>query len=112
MPGQKTVCSSLAVKICSKEIWQAHLTSRDGAKPLRFQKIQTAVLKDTITQAKLTQVTSDLVKLKNARINNIKAQKEAFKVDKTYFKLERTFDRQVSSKSFKISIRCKKYNLF
>ena len=52
------------------------------------------MLKEAIAQAKFTHVTSDLVKLKNARINNIKAQKEAFKVDKTYFKLERTFDRQ------------------
>ena len=30
----------------------------------------------------------------NARINNIKAQQKAFKVDKTYFKPKRTFDRQ------------------
>ena len=30
----------------------------------------------------------------NARINNIKAQQKTFKVDKTYFKPERTFDRQ------------------
>ena len=30
----------------------------------------------------------------NARINNIKAQQKAFKVDKTYFKPARTFDRQ------------------
>ena len=30
----------------------------------------------------------------NARINNIKAQQKAFKIDKTYFKPERTFDRQ------------------
>ena len=30
----------------------------------------------------------------NARINNIKAQQKAFKVDKTYFMPERTFDRQ------------------
>ena len=141
-------CSSLVVKKCNKQIWQAHLTSRDRAKDLRFQKIQTAVLKGTIS---ITQVTSDLVKLKNireltakdirksfilviktctegitfldhanqepdsirrtniampipsewlfgddinARINNIKAQQKAFKVDKTYFKPERTFDRQ------------------
>ena len=28
----------------------------------------------------------------NARINNIKAQQKAFKVDKTYFKPDRTFD--------------------
>ena len=30
----------------------------------------------------------------NARINNIKSQQKAFKVDKTYFKPKRTFDRQ------------------
>ena len=30
----------------------------------------------------------------NARINNIKAQQKAFKVDKTYFKPERTLERQ------------------
>ena len=30
----------------------------------------------------------------NARINNIKAQQKAFKVDKTYFNPERTFNRQ------------------
>ena len=58
-------CSSLVVKKkCNKEIWQAHLTSRDRAKDLRFQKIQTAVLKGTIA---ITQVTSDLVKLKSNR---------------------------------------------
>ena len=55
-------CSSLVVKKCNKEIWQAYLTSRDRAKDLRFLKIQTAVLKGTIA---ITQVTSDLVKLKN-----------------------------------------------
>ena len=30
----------------------------------------------------------------NTRINNIKAQQKAIKVDKTYFKPERTFDEQ------------------
>ena len=30
----------------------------------------------------------------NATINDIKPQQKAFKVDKTYFKPERTFDRQ------------------
>ena len=40
--------SSLVVKKCNKEIWQAHLTSRDRAKDLRFQKIQTAVPKGII----------------------------------------------------------------
>ena len=30
----------------------------------------------------------------NKRISSIKAQQKAFKVDKTYFKPERTFDRQ------------------
>ena len=30
----------------------------------------------------------------NTRINNIKAQQKAFKVDKTYFKPESIFDRQ------------------
>ena len=30
----------------------------------------------------------------NKRINSIKAQQKAFKVDKTYFKPERTFDRK------------------
>ena len=57
-------CSNLAFKKCNKEIWQAHLTSRDTAKDLRFQKIQTTVLKGTII---ITQVTSDLVKPKNIR---------------------------------------------
>ena len=32
-------CSSLVVKKCNKEIWQAHLTSRNRAKDLLFQKI-------------------------------------------------------------------------
>ena len=41
-------CSSVLVKKCNKEIWQAHLTSTDRAKDLCFQKIQRAVLKDTI----------------------------------------------------------------
>ena len=55
-------CSSLVVTKCNKENWQAHLTSRDRTKDLRFHKIQTAVLKGTIA---ITQVTSDLVKLKD-----------------------------------------------
>ena len=56
-------CSSILVaKKCNKEIWQAHLTSKDKAKDLHFRKIQTAVLKGTIT---ITQVTRDLVKMKN-----------------------------------------------
>ena len=38
-------CSCSLVKKCSKEIREAHLTSRDRAKDLHFQKIQTAVLK-------------------------------------------------------------------
>ena len=57
-------CSSLVVKKCNKEIWLAYLTFRDKANGLRFQRIQTAVLKGTIA---ITQVTSDLVKLKNNR---------------------------------------------
>ena len=56
-------CSSL-VKKCNKEIWKVHLTSRDRDKDLHFQKIQTAVLKSTIS---ITQVTSGLVNLKNNR---------------------------------------------
>ena len=65
-------CSSLVVKTrkydkkCNKKMWQVYLTSRDRAKNLRFQKIQTVVLKGTIA---VTQVTSDLVKLKNNRVN-------------------------------------------
>ena len=62
MPGQKIVVI-LLLKNATK-IWQAHLTSRDRAKDLRFQKNQTAVLKGPIA---ITQVTSDLVKLKNNR---------------------------------------------
>ena len=54
-------CSSFVVKKWKKEIWQAHLTSIDRAKDLRLQKFQTARLKDTIA---ITQVTSNLVKLK------------------------------------------------
>ena len=57
-------CSSLVIKNYNKEIWQAHLTFRGMAKDLRFQKIQIAALKGTIA---ITQVTSDLVKLKNNR---------------------------------------------
>ena len=64
--------SSLVVKKCNKEIWQAHLTSRDRTKDLHFQKIQTAVLKGNIA---ITQVTSDLVKLKNNRVNCQRHQK-------------------------------------
>ena len=63
MPGQKIVVL-LLLKKCNKEIWQTHLTSRDRAKDLCFQKIQTAVLKGTFA---ITQVTSDLVKLKTAK---------------------------------------------
>ena len=55
-------CSSLVVKKCNKEIWQAHLTSSDRIKDLCLQKIETAVLKDTIV---ITHATNDLVKLKN-----------------------------------------------
>ena len=55
-------CSSLVVKKWNKKIWQAHLTSIDRAKDIRFEKIQTAVLKGTIA---ITHVTSDLVKMKN-----------------------------------------------
>ena len=57
-------CGSLAVKKCHKEIWLACLTSTDRANSLRFQRIQTAVLKGSIA---IIQVTSDLVKLKNNR---------------------------------------------
>ena len=49
---------------CNKEIWLAYLIFIDRANGLRFQRIQTAVLKGTIA---ITQVTSDLVKLKNNR---------------------------------------------
>ena len=63
MPGQKIVVV-LLLKKCNKEIWQSHLTSTDSAKDLRFQKIQTAVLKGTFA---ITQVTSDLVKLKTTK---------------------------------------------
>ena len=63
MPGQKIVVV-LLLKKCNKEIWQFHLTSTDSAKDLRFQKIQTAVQKGTFA---ITQVTSDLVKLKTAK---------------------------------------------
>ena len=63
MPWQKIVVV-FVVKKCNKENWQAHLTSRDRAKDIRFQKIQAPVLIGTIA---ITQVTSDLVKLKNNR---------------------------------------------
>ena len=59
----------MVVKKCNKEILQAHLTSRDRAKDLGFQKILTAVPKGSIA---ITQVTSDLVKLKNNRELNAK----------------------------------------
>ena len=55
---------SLVVKKCNKEIWQAHITSKGSSKDLRIRKIQTAMLKGTNA---ITQVTSDLVKLKNNR---------------------------------------------
>ena len=58
-------CISLVVEKCSKKIWQAYLTSRDRAKDLRFQKIQTAVQKGTIP---ITQVTSALVRVKDNRV--------------------------------------------
>ena len=45
--------SSLVAKKCNKENWQAHLTSKDRGKDLRFQKIQTAVLKGTIAITQL-----------------------------------------------------------
>ena len=53
-------CISLVAKKCNKEIWQAHLTSRDRAKDLRFQKIQKVALKGNIAI-----LPSDLVKMKN-----------------------------------------------
>ena len=55
-------CSNLVVKKYNKKNWQAYLISRDRAEDLRFQKVQTAVLKKTIA---ITQVISDLVKPKN-----------------------------------------------
>ena len=61
---------SLVVKKWNKEIWQAHLTSRGRTKDLRFQKIQTAGLKGAIF---VTQVTSDLVKLKKTETELPKA---------------------------------------
>ena len=67
-------CISLFKK-CSKEIWQSHLTSRGRAKDLYFQKIQTAVIKGTITQ-----VTRDLVKLKNNRELTAKDRKSIISV--------------------------------
>ena len=60
MPGQKIVIVFL-LKSATKKFGK-YLTARDGAKDLRFQKIQTAVLKGTIP---ITQVTSNLVKLEN-----------------------------------------------
>ena len=69
-------CSSL-VKKCNKEIWQSHFTSRGRAKDLHFQKIQTAVIKGTITQ-----VTRDLVKLKNNRELTAKDRKSIISVIK------------------------------
>ena len=47
----------------NKEIWPAH-SHPHRAKDLRFREIQTAVLKGAIA---ITQVTSDLVKLKSNR---------------------------------------------
>ena len=69
-------CISLFKK-CNKEIWQSHLTSRGRAKDLYFQKIQTAVIKGTITQ-----VTRDLVKLKNNRELTAKYRKSIISVIK------------------------------
>ena len=76
-------CNSLVVKKnCNKKIWQAYLASRDRAKDLRFPKIQTAVLKGTIA---ITQVTTDLVKLKNNRELTAKdIRKSIMPVIKTY----------------------------
>ena len=53
-------------------IRQAHLTFTDRAKGLHFKKIQIVVLKGTIA---ITQVTKDLVKLKNNKINCQRHQK-------------------------------------
>ena len=58
-----------------------HLTSKDRADDLRFQKIQIAVQKGIIA---ITQVTSDLVKLKNNRELTVKdIRKSTFPVIKT-----------------------------
>ena len=58
MSGQKIVVV-LLLKNATKKNWQAHLTSRDRAKNLRFQKIQTTVQIGTVA---ITQVTSALVR--------------------------------------------------
>ena len=58
MSGQKIVVV-LLLKNATKKNWQAHLTSRDRAENLRFQKIQTTVQIGTVA---ITQVTSALVR--------------------------------------------------
>ena len=58
MSGQKIVVV-LLLKNATTKNWQAHLTSRDRAKNLRFQKIQTTVQIGTVA---ITQVTSALVR--------------------------------------------------
>ena len=73
-------CSSLVVKKCNKEIWKNDATSRYRGKDLPFQKIQTDVLKCTIA---ITQVTSDLVKLRNNKELTAKDIKKLITVIKT-----------------------------
>ena len=73
-------CSSLVVKKCNKEIWKNDATSRYRGKDLPFQKIQTDGLKCTIA---ITQVTSDLVKLRNNKELTAKDIKKLITVIKT-----------------------------
>ena len=67
------------------------------ADSIRRANVAMSLPKDLFPQAKDVPVPSEWLFGDdiNARINNIKAQQKAFKVDKTYFKPERTFDRQV-----------------
>ena len=55
-------CSSLVAKICNKEIWHAHLISKDRAKDLRLRKNSNSCAKKHQCHY---EDTSDLVKLKN-----------------------------------------------
>ena len=66
------------------------------ADPIRTTNIAMSLPKDLYHLAKDVPIPSEWLFGDdiNARINDIKPQQKAFKVDKTYFNRERTFDRQ------------------
>lgn len=65
----------------TNKFFKAHLTFRDEAKNLCFQKIQSAMLKDTIL---VTQVTNDRVKRKIIELTITDLKQPIIRVMKSY----------------------------